>query len=188
MNTHSTELHPIQETGRDLSSVARIFSGTVAGLATIAADDVPVTQHEIHRICNRLDGIVTALEPQIVLIEQLAKFIHSKLDAVYGYSLSEEIGEEIADGEKALSDLHLMIAELTKIDQSVDLAAEINAHQRHQLHIAHQRAIALAHRGITAIEALAGVIITHDLDAEPPPTRTWDNLDDMLAELKAQPA
>jgi len=167
--------------------MVRMFSGTIAGLAAIMAY-APVTHHEVCRVCNDLDGLVRALEPSIALAEQLTERIHSRHEIALGHYLDDISGEGIVENENVVDNLRQLVSELTKNDQSVEMDPKINVEQRHQLHTAHQRAIALAHRGIAAVEALTGVIITHDLDAEPPPTRTWDNLDDMLVALKAQPA
>jgi len=166
--------------------MARMFSEIVAGLSTILAY-TPVTRHEVNRVFNELKGVMTALESQIAMTEQLTENIHSRREIAYGHYLDAS-GEGIVDYEKFAANLRELIAVQTKIDQSVGQNQEINAHQCLQLHAASQRAIALAHRGIAAIEALTGVIITHDLDAEPPSAHTWDNLEDMLAALKAQPA
>jgi len=187
MNAHDATLHPMQDAGFfDVSSMARMFSRIVAGLSTIAAY-APVTRHEVNRVFNDLNGVVTALEPLIAMTEQLTEYIHSRREIACGHYLDAS-GEAVADYEKFAANLRELIAVQTKIDQSVEQDQEINVHQRLQLHAASQRAIALSHRGVEAIEALTGAIITHDLDAEPPPTRTWDNLDDMLDALKAQAA
>jgi len=188
MNAHSAALHSMQDAGFfGVPAMARMFSGTVAGLSTIAAY-APVTYHEVRRVCNNLNGLVAALEPQIALIEQLTERIHCRGEIVSGHYLDDASGSGIAENENITDNLRHLLDDLIKSEQSVVLDPDINASQRQQLHFAHQHAIALAHRGIAAVERLTGVIITHDLDAEPPPAQVWDNLEDMLTALKAQPA
>jgi len=183
MSTHSAISPPVQDAGfLGLSALARMFSGTVAGLAEMATY-APVTHHEVLRMCRQLNGMVATLEPQVVEIEHLAEMIHLERDIACGQYFGDVPGVE-----NAIDALHLLIDDLTKSDQSVDMDPEINDHQRRQLHTAHQRIIALIHRCIAAFDGLMGAIITHDIDAEPPPDHVWDNLDDMLAALKAPAA
>jgi len=167
-----------------VSSMASVLSGTIAGLTAMTADGL---DHLVHHACNHLNGIGMILEPQIVMVEGLAGRIHAKRDVVLGDYLDPS-GEVEAACQRNVVHLRAFIAGLAKGEQSVAFDHEIDAHQRHQLHAACQRVIALAQRAIEALESLAGVVVTHDLDAEPPPTQVWDNPDDMLAAILAEAA
>jgi len=178
-------LHSAPDAGRlGVSSMASVLSGTIAGLTAMTADGL---DHLVHRACNHLNGIGMILEPQIVMVEGLAGRIHAKRDVVPGDYLDPS-GEVEAACQRNAAHLRALIAGLTKGEQSVAFDTEIDIHQRQQLHTACQRVIALAQRAIKALESLAGVVVTHDLDAEPPSAQTWDNLEDMLMALKAQAA
>jgi len=154
-------------------------------LENIAESTTDAYHDEVLLDPNSLNKMVTDLEPLIAEAEQLTEDIHS-IEVVHG-CYADESGTRVADNENIADTLRLLVAALTEMEQS-ELYQEINDHERRQLHVTYQRVIALAHRGIAAMEALTGAFITHDLDAEPPPAHTWDSLDDMLAALKAQPA
>jgi len=182
MNAHATALPAVQ--GAESLDALSI---SISDIVTDFLETIAGTTYEVHQVCNHnhLSKMVAVLESQIPQIEELTKYIHSKREIACGHYFGEGI---ISEGEKAVNCLRLMIDELKKNDQSMDFGPEIDAHQSGQVHAIHKRAITLAQRAITAIETSNGAIVTLDLDAEPPPTRTWDNLDDMLAALKAQPA
>jgi len=187
MNAHSAAPHPVQDAALlGVSSMASMFSGTMAGLTAIATD-APARQHLVQGTCHHLDGIGMILESQVVMVENLAKRIHCKREIIASDYLDPS-GEIETTCKQNVVHLHTFITQLDKGNQSIDFDPAIGAHQRSQLHAAYQRVIALSHRAIEALETLAGVVVTHDLDAEPPSEHPWDNLDDMLAVLQAQAA
>jgi len=182
MNMPQPALHDTSPFG--LPFVANTFSGTVAGLTAMTADGL---DHLVHRACNHLNGIGMILEPQIVMVEGLAGRIHAKRDVAPGDYLDPS-GEVETACKRNAADLRTFIAHLTKGEQSVAFDTEVDTHQRHQLIAAYQRVMTLARRAIEALETLAGVVVTHDLDAEPRPIQVWDNQDDMLAAILAETA
>jgi len=187
MNVHSAALHPVSDTGLlGVSAMASVFSGTMAGLVAIAGEGATL-HHLVRDACHHLDGIGMILEPQVVMVENLAARIHDKREIVPGDYLDPS-GEVETACKRNAARLHALMIELSKGEQSVELDPGIDAHQRLRLHAAYQHVITLSRRAIEALETLSGVVVTHDLDAEPPSAHTWDNLDDMLAALKAQPA
>lgn len=165
-----------------LSSLTSIFNGTIMGLTTGDVRD-PVLQHQVRSVCDSLHGIVLALEPQVDLLNQLVEGISSHMELTEGVYL-DETGEQEARMGESVAGLEAFIPNLVQANRSVDRDQDLDDNQRRQLHAAFDEAIDVLSRAAVSARALMGAIVTHDIDAEPKPAQTYDNLSDMLALLK----
>jgi len=187
MSTHCAALHPDpRSNGLGVSSMAHMFFGTVTGVASIAAD-VPETPLEVKPIRQKLEGMEAILQPQVDMIKKMISHVRAMQDFGTGDYLDPD-GEIEEMSDECVNRLQAFVATLMRGSEKLDSSLGISSFQRGQLHEIYAHIIAIAQQAIGLIQTLAGVIVTHDINAEPPPTQIWERLDDMLSDLKALPS
>jgi len=172
--------------GLGVSSMAHMFFGTIAGVASIAAD-APGAPLKTSRVRQKLEGMESILQPQVEMMEKIISHVRSMRN--FGTADYIDPDGEIEDvASECVSRLQTFVETLTRGDENLKSTVGVDPKQRIQLHETYVHIIALAQQAIELIQTLAGAIVTHDINAEPTGTQSWERLDDMLSDLKAQPA